>query len=279
METQHLTLVYFSPTNTTRTILEEIAKGMGKEIITVIDMTQPQNREKANFNLTTGPVLLGAPVHAGRLPKDAADCFKRIRASGNPAILTVLYGNREFEDALLELKNIAVECGLHPVAASAFIGEHSFSSKKYPIAPNRPDPADLNIAFSFGKKIADLLGKGEPPEKNGSLEVPGNFPYREGMGKGAYSFIEVLEDCDDCGICLSVCPKEAINETDHYSVIPERCIFCCSCIKACPPEARVIKEGPINDKAKWLHENYSKRKEPELFLPGNSGGSPAVPHI
>lgn len=268
METQQLTLVYFSPTNTTRTIIQEIAKGLGREITTVIDMTQPQTRKKAFFNLPTGPVLLGAPVYAGRLPKDAADCFQRIQASGNPAILTVLYGNREFEDALLELKNIAVECGLHPVAAGAFIGEHSFASKKYPIAQSRPDSADLQKAFSFGKQIADLMEKEEILEKIGSLEVPGNFPYREGMGKGASSFIDVSEDCDDCGICLSVCPKEAINETDHYSVIPERCIFCCACIKSCPPEARVIKEGPIDEKAKWLHENYSKRKEPELFFAG-----------
>ncbi len=268
METQQLTLVYFSPTNTTRTILEEIAKGLGREMTTVIDMTPPQNRKKEVYKLTTGPVLMGAPVHAGRLPKDAADCFKRIQASGNPAILTVLYGNREFEDALLELKNIAIECGLRPVAAGAFIGEHSYSSKKYPIAQSRPDSADLKIAFSFGQQITDLIGKGEPQEKTGSIQVPGNFPYREGMGRGASPCIEVSEACDDCGICLSVCPKQAINAIDHYSVIAERCIFCCSCIKSCPLEARVIKEGPIHEKAKWLHENYSKRKEPELFFAG-----------
>lgn len=266
MNKNELTLVSFSPTNTTRTVLEAIAKGMGIPISSVIDMTKPENRRNPGCDLNNGPVLIGAPVYGGRLPKDAADCFKLIRGSGNPAILTVLYGNREYEDALLELKDIAVESGFFPLAACAFIGEHSFSSKKYPIAPNRPDASDLETAFSFGKQIAGLLTHESKPIRIAPVETPGNFPYKDGMPAGAFPFIDVTSACDDCGICISACPKEAINETDNYSTIDEKCIFCCACIKACPQEARVIKDGPIYEKAKWLNKNCSKRKSPELFL-------------
>ncbi len=246
--------------------MEKIAAGIGKKISTVIDITKPENRKNPISDLPDGPVLIGAPVYAGRIQKDAADYFKRIHASGNPAILTVLYGNREFEDALLELKNIAVECGFSPLAASAFIGEHSFSNKAYPVAPNRPDSKDLETAYSFGKQVAALLEKNEAQDKMEPVEVPGNFPFKDGMAAGAFSFIDVTEACDDCGLCVSACPKEAINEAENYSTIDEKCIFCCACIRACPQEARILKNGPIYEKSKWLNKNCSKRKNPELFF-------------
>ncbi len=265
MVPQKLALVYFSPTNTTRTVLEEIARGVGKDISVIIDMTKPGERSKQSYDLGDCLVLIGAPVYAGRIPKDAVDSFKRIKASGNPAILTALYGNREFEDALLELKNLSIDCGFSPLAASAFIGEHSFSSDNCPIAEKRPDTGDLEKAFLFGKQIADQLGRDKKLDKNTLVHVPGNFPYRDGMGPGAFSFIEVTDDCDDCGLCVTACPKEAVNVSDTYSTIDEKCIFCCACIKACPQEARILKDGPIREKAKWLNENFGERKEPEFF--------------
>jgi ferredoxin len=98
------------------------------------------------------------------------------------------------------------------------------------------------------------------------VEVPGNFPYREGMGDKAFAFINVTKECDDCGSCMIACPKNAIDETNNYSTIDENCIFCCACIKACPQEARILKDGPIKDKVQWLNENCAKRKEPQTYL-------------
>jgi hypothetical protein len=98
-------------------------------------------------------VVIGAPVYAGRVAKDAVDYFKTINGAGSLAILVVLYGNREFEDALLELKNIAIDQGFIPFAASAFIGEHSFSSKEFLIAFNRPDEDDLKKLFYLENRL------------------------------------------------------------------------------------------------------------------------------
>ena len=100
------------------------------------------------------------------------------------------------------------------------------------------------------------------------VEVPGNFPYRDGMAGGAFSFINVTDDCDDCGLCVAACPKNAIDESNTYSTIDANCIFCCACIKACPQQARILKDGPIKEKAKWLSENCAQRKEPQTYFPG-----------
>lgn len=62
------------------------------------------------------------------------------------AIIVVVYGNWDYVDALIELRDIAVKMGFKPIAAAAFIGEHSFSTEDSPIAYGRPDISDLNIA-------------------------------------------------------------------------------------------------------------------------------------
>ncbi|MCG8687624.1 MAG: 4Fe-4S binding protein [Desulfobacterales bacterium] len=268
-----ITLVYFSPTKTTRTILETAANalaerlGLANNAVRTIDVTRPAHRMSACPQFDDSDiVLLGAPVYAGRLPEDAAEFFKTIKATGTPAALTVLYGNREFEDALLELKDISQDCGFIPVAGSAFIGEHSFSSDDIPIAGSRPDKNDLKKAVLFGEKIAALVENEEHIANIGPLDVPGNFPYKEGMGKGAFEFVQVTADCDNCGTCVTVCPKDAVDEINGYTTVDIRCIFCCACIKACPNQARQIKEGPMRDKARWLNENCSEHKQPETFF-------------
>lgn len=169
-----------------------------------------------------------------------------------------------------KINNIVVDNGFITFAAGAFIGEHSFSNNEFKIAESRPDEKDLDKAFIFGKLIAGSLNHIESAAEVIPVQVPGNFPYREGMGEKAFSFINVTKECDDCGICVDACPKNAIDETDNYSTIDENCIFCCACIKACPRQARILKEGPIKDKAKWLYENCAKRKEPRTYFSGNT---------
>jgi ferredoxin len=267
MNLENTTLLYFSPTATTQTILKEITKGLAKNVSNAIDITKPEIRTQPSPGFGNDLVLIGAPVYGGRLPKDAVDYFKTLKAKGTPAVLVVLYGNREFEDALIELKNIAIDCGFVPLAAAAFIGEHSFSNDEFSIAPNRPDKDDLEKAFSFGEQITGLLNGVENPTDLIPVDVPGNFPYKQDFSMGPFAFIDVTDDCDDCGICAIACPKNAIDEENGYSTLDEHCIYCCACIKACPQSARILKNGPIKDKAKKLSEVCAQRKEPQTFLP------------
>ncbi len=268
MHFEHTHLLYFSPTATTKIILNQIAKGIGKHISSVTDITKPDIRHLPTPEFKNSLVLIGAPVYGGRLPKEAADYIKTIKAKDCLAVPVVLYGNREFEDALLELKNILMDCGFVPLAAGAFIGEHSFSSPDFPIALNRPDRQDLETALLFGEKIAGLVSQTSNLSDIAPVDVPGNFPYKKGTAFGSFSFIDVKDACDDCGICITACPKNAIDPDDHWATRDETCIYCCACIKVCPLNARIMKDSPIRDKAKWLSENCALRKEPQMFLPG-----------
>ena len=156
MKVKQVKLIYFSATGTTQKVLESIAKGITAEDVEHINLTFPEGTQQTIPLLSDDLVIIGAPVYGGRLPVDAVNRFKQLKADNTLAILIVLYGNREFEDALLELKNLSIELGFHPVAGGAFIGEHSFASKDVPIANGRPDSLDVQKAIDFGVKIRDL---------------------------------------------------------------------------------------------------------------------------
>jgi hypothetical protein len=112
------------------------------------------------------------------LPVHFIDRFKQLKARNTLAIIVVVYGNRAFEDALLELKNYAVELGFHPVAGGAFIGEHFFATKDVPIANGRPDRQDLQTAMDFGAKVRDKVTAQPSPDALVDSVIPGRFPYK-----------------------------------------------------------------------------------------------------
>ena len=266
MEVKQVKLISFSPTGTTQKVLESIAKGIAIENVDHINLTLPEEAQQTRQPFSDELVIIGAPVYGGRLPVDAINRFKKLKASKTLAILIVVYGNREFEDALLELKNLATELGFNPVAGGAFIGEHSFATKDLPIATGRPDSLDIQKAMDFGTKIKDKVNALQSPDTQIDFEIQGMFPYEAGGVRSmAVSPVTQEDTCTVCGTCASVCPTDAISINGSVETEIELCIRCCACIKNCPTGARFIEDSKWLNIAKWLNENCSARKEPQFF--------------
>ena len=274
MEIKQVKLIYFSPTGTTQKVLESVARGITDEVVEHINLTLPNTAQKTIPSFTDELVIIGAPVYGGRLPIDAINRFKQIKANTTLAVPIVVYGNREFEDALLELKNLAIDLGFIPVAGGAFIGEHSFATKDAPIANGRPDSLDVQKAMEFGAKIKDKIKALQSPDGQMNVEIPGRFPYEGGPRSMAVSPVTKEDTCTVCGTCASVCPTAAISINGSVATAVELCIRCCACVKNCPTGARVWEDGMMNTITNWLKENCSTRKEPQIF--GIDGQSPIM---
>lgn len=263
-------LIYFSPTGTTRTIVEAVGRGLDVAPPRAWDLTFPRTADlslKGSTISATSPVVIGMPVYAGRLPTLAVERMRRhLQGQGRPAVLVVVYGNRAFEDALLELRDLAEELGFIPLAGGAFIGEHSFSRPEYPIAAGRPDREDAAQAMALGQQARNKLNRIAHPRDLPCLHVPGNFPYRE-RGPAVPLAPETLpETCTQCGSCIKACPAAAITlVTDGVSTDAALCLRCCACIRLCPVEARIIPPRVLEFGQK-LHAMCAQRKEPEFFL-------------
>jgi ferredoxin/menaquinone-dependent protoporphyrinogen IX oxidase len=260
-------LLYFSPTGTTRRILEAIAEGLGEDKPKHIDLTSAQTRTGRRNKIRGGHTIIGAPVYTGRVALEAVRGLQRFTGTDAQAVVVVVYGNREYEDALLELKNIVMEAGFTPIAGAVFIGEHSFSTKNNPIAHGRPDRADLERARLFGTMVKKKLEK--PGQTHGELplNVPGNFPYRE---RGPARNISPETDdsiCVRCEKCKEACPTAAITFIKNFvTTDTERCILCCGCVKSCSTGARRLNDLQLTQFAQKLSITCSRRKEPEFYL-------------
>ncbi|HUW05597.1 MAG TPA: EFR1 family ferrodoxin [Williamwhitmania sp.] len=267
METMEaLNLIYYSPTGTTQTIVREIGHGLGLSPIAEYNISS--TKTDSGFELSNrGLTVIGMPTYSGRLPIDAIERLKKFHANNAPAVIVAVYGNRAFEDALLELKEIASNSGFNVIAAAAFIGEHSYSTVDKPLAQGRPDKLDLIQCADFARrvhsKMMGLKGKNEVSE----LEVPGNYPYKERKQLDeAISPETDFAKCTKCGICVDACPTNAITINDEVITNKELCTWCCACIKSCPVDARFFNNPIINATKERLYSICTERKEPEFFL-------------
>jgi len=261
-------LLYFSPTGTTRKVLEAISDGLGVDKPKHIDLTLPGERTGRVRKIHGGLTVIGAPVYTGRVALEAVRRLQRFKAKDAPAVIVVVYGNREYEDALLELQNFVTEAGFKPIAGAAFIGEHSFSTKSIPIAHGRPDAGDLDRARSFGSMVQKMIHNIASLSNLPPLAVPGNFPYRE-RGPTRDTSPETSDAlCIRCGKCVEVCPVATITlKEDGVTTDKEKCTLCCACVKNCPTEARRLEDPQL---IQFIREKLSamcnNRKEPEFFF-------------
>ena len=274
-----LTVICFSPTRTSRKIAEAVAAGMtgmsggtadyadASRQIRTIDLTLDRSDEPIILN-SGGAVVLGAPVYAGRVAPEAVRRLRRIQVAVGasvPAVVTVTYGNRDYEDALVELYDLAVSLGLSPFAAGAFIGEHSYSTPEVPVAEGRPDTLDLADARIFGGQCARKLNSSGA---FAPFHIKGNRPYKEPSRPVSDTSRTAQSSSGSqplCGECVRVCPTGAVSiDLNVRKVLtdPTLCIHCCACVRACPAGLRTYTT-PFTA---FLHEHCSARRDPETFL-------------
>ena len=259
----NIKILYFSPTGTTKKVLEGIVEGINPKSANFV------NLQKQHVNLdidesSTDLVLIGVPTYANRIPPEAMIELKKINGNGIPAVLVAVYGNNKFGTILLEMKNIAKYTNLIPVAAAAFIGEHSFSTKEMPIALGRPDAKDMSKAQSFGKSIKSKIKNIHLA--NFDLQVPGELPHRV-WNKIPAQPPETDENiCIKCGKCVEACPVNTISITESVNTDQSKCIFCCACVKVCPTSARSVTDAKLLEIRERLYNNCKERKEPEIFM-------------
>ena len=250
---KNISVVYFSPTGGTRKACLNLAQGLGEDVREV-DLCGLEG--ECSF----GPedlVVVGAPVFGGRIPAFAAEKIKCLHGSGAVAVTAAVYGNRAFEDALLELGDCLKEQGFKIGAGAALLAEHSMVRD---IGAGRPDEKDAQEMKSFGIRIREKL------ENDGWQEprVPGDHPYRE------WSQMPVVpmtgDACTACGLCARQCPLKAISASEPAKVDPGKCILCMRCVSVCPVRAKSLPPQVLAMLEQKLSPVREIRRENELFL-------------
>lgn len=273
MTIQAVHAVYFSATGTTRRVVEAVANSLGELLlkpVIVCDFTLPAQREQTLCFGAGDLVIFGTPVYAGRVPNVLAPYIQeKVKGNGALAVPMVVYGNRNYDDALIELRDLLESDGLRTIAAGAFIGEHSFS---YELGKGRPDEKDLELACQFAKQVGEQVQRMESAPKH-PVPVNGHTPLRphyvpQDRNGNKVNILKVhpetRDTCTQCGLCASVCPMGSISQLDAFEMIGI-CIKCGACVKQCPVGAKYYADERYLYHQHELEEMFARRAEPELF--------------
>lgn len=250
--------IVFSPTGGTQKVADSIMEGW-ETSVTKIDLTNAATHY-SNFHIEKEDiVLIAVPSYGGRVPALAAQRLARIQGNQAPCVIVCVYGNRAYEDTLIELKDIAEQCDFQVVAAISAIAEHSIMHQ---YAAGRPDQTDKDQLSCFGKKI---LGRIRQQGDSMTLSaIPGNRPYKKAGGAGLAPKAD--KKCIGCGICAENCPAQAISKGNPKQTDSKKCISCMRCVVQCPESARKVNSALVSVAALAIKKACSEKKENELFI-------------
>ena len=275
MNVKKVWAVYFSATGTTEKVVTRVAEGIAEAMSVAwekYDFTLPGARQKVLSFSADDLVVFGTPVYAGRVPNILLKYLDTVQGNGAVAVPMVSFGNRNYDDALIELRDTLEKDGFHTVAAGSFVGEHSFS---YILAKGRPDQADIGLADEFAVRVARKLSTISDVHTLAPVDVKGTpHPYRgyyqprdrQGVAVDLRKVRPATSDaCNNCKICAEVCPMGSISYDDvrEYTGI---CIKCGACVKRCPQNAKYYDDEAYLYHKRELEEGLTRRAEPELFV-------------
>ncbi|MDO4936484.1 MAG: 4Fe-4S binding protein [Sutterellaceae bacterium] len=247
--------MYFSPCGSTESIAREAAETLDSQCFPV-NLT---NRDCFFPTLSENDlVVVAGPVYGGRIPAPMAEKLARMRGNGAKALALVVYGNRAYEDALLETVDLLTASGFHAIAAGAFIARHVFVPE---VAADRPDEAD----FAQIRKLAQDFAAKAQNTHNETIAVPGNRPYRDGI-KPVFAPSVSMDDCRKCGICVHACPTGAIDQTSPDKVDLGLCINCMRCVECCAEGLRDLPQAAKDAIRTKLSPLIGVTKPNEIFV-------------
>lgn len=271
--------VYFSATGTTKKVVLGVAKTI-KEIksqindeIIEIDFSLPAARKLFHNFEPDDLVICGVPTYAGRVPNLLLPFIQNnLKGNNTPVVPVALFGNRNVDDCLMELKVTLEDNGFISISAGAFVGEHSFSKT---LGAGRPDENDMQDVKQLGieteKIITNIKSILEVPSLNVVGEVPIRPHYKPKDRDGNYINKSILkvkpktnDDCINCGLCAKICTMGSISQDNPKDVVGT-CIKCCACVKNCPVKAKYYDDEGFLFHKNELEAIFERRAENQIF--------------
>ena len=198
--------IVFSPTGGTQKVADIITDEWGMPVEKT-DLSDARADFSAVQLNKEDIAVIALPSFGGRVPALATQRLEKIQGNQALCVLVCVYGNRAYEDTLIEMKDTAEKCGFRVAAGVAAIAEHSIMHQ---YATGRPDAADQKELKEFADKILDKIRNSASVS---TPDIPGNHPYKKAGGAGLVPKAD--NNCIGCGLCVASCSGQAIFLVDE----------------------------------------------------------------
>lgn len=171
-------------------------------------------------------------------------------------MIAAVYGNRAYEDTLVQMEDYAQNAGFQVIAAISAVAEHSIIHEYAAGGPNLDDCKEL---VEFGDRILEKATS----NKLSKPSISGNRPYKK-AGTGMVPKAD--SNCTSCGLCVQKCPASAIAANTPRATDKSKCISCMRCVSICPVHARKVSSLMTSIAAAAIKKACSVEKANELFI-------------
>lgn len=248
--------IVFSPTGGTQKVADTITSEWDKPA-EKIDLSDPKTDFAAVSLEKEDIAVIAVPSFGGRVPALATERLEKVHGNGAMCVAVCVYGNRAYEDTLIELTDTAAKSGFRVIAGIAAIAEHSIMHQ---YATGRPDDEDKSELQGFAEKILAKISGADMS----APQIPGNRPYKKAGGAGLVP--KANYKCNACGLCAEKCPAQAISRETPRETDGKKCISCMRCVSICPQSARKVNSAMVSVAAMAIKKACSEKKHNELFL-------------
>ena len=246
--------IVFSPTGGTERVAKAITQNWPQ--IDTIDLSAPDTKCTDICFESDSLVVIAMPSFGGVAPQLALDRLAMIKGNGATCAVAAVYGNRAYEDTLVQMEDYAQNAGFQVIAAISAVAEHSIIHE---YAAGRPNVDDCKELAEFGDRILEKATSNQLSKPS----VPGNRPYKK---SGTGMVPKADSSCTSCGLCVQKCPAGAISANTPGTTDKSKCISCMRCVSICPVHARKVSSVMTAVAAAAIKKACSFEKANELFI-------------
>ncbi len=238
-------IYYFSGTGNSRWVAEQLALGIGDEVVNIVGQTTIPSLEGQFIGLVF-------PVYAWGVPEPVMDFVKPLSGKPEFAFGVCTCGG----EAGLAMENLRNVFHLDSAYSVVMPNNYVMGSELETAERVASMISDANQKLD---RIASQLSKRQPviDVHTGSLAWIKSNVFNLGFNKAARrtSPFFVTDKCISCGICAWDCPAHTITMIEGKPQWGKKCFQCTTCINLCPTKAIEYGKGTAT-RGRYRIEDY-----------------------
>jgi len=256
VQSSKTTIFYFSGTGNSLWAARALARELGNtELISMVagDIKQ--------LDIDSPVIGLVFPVHIWGVPHRVLDFLDQLQAMSPAYLFAVANNAGQVSNTLVQLQKVMDSKGLVLSSGWSIIMPSNYIPWGGP-----GSPAEQNELFAAARikisNIAQAIRRSvKMPVEKGPLWQRIVFTW---LYKMSFSHVAEMDSkfwvdnrCNQCGLCIELCPSKNITMQDEKLVWQNHCEQCLACIQWCPQEAlQYGKKTPA----------YSRYHHPEIKI-------------